>query len=59
MEDMRKLPSNDEILADTIADLSKTIQMFMQSVIFHLNSLEMRINDISDELGSLKEGRKN
>ncbi|MFX1282608.1 MAG: hypothetical protein ACFFB5_03100 [Promethearchaeota archaeon] len=56
---MRKLPSNDEILADTIADLSKTIQMFMQSVIFHLNSLEMRINDISDELGSLKEGRKN
>lgn len=56
---MSKLPSNDEILADTIADLSKTVQMFMQSVVLHLNTLEMRINDISDELGFLKEGRKN
>lgn len=59
MENMSKLPSNDEILADTIADLSKTVQMFMQSVVLHLNTLEMRINDISDELGFLKEGRKN
>ncbi len=56
---MKKLPSNDEILADTIADLSKTIQMFMQSVVFHLNSLEMRIDEIYDELGSLKEGKVN
>ena len=56
---MSKLPSNDEILADTIADLSKTIQMFMQSVVLHLNSLEMRIDDINNELGSLKKGRKN
>ncbi len=44
--------SNVEILADTISSLSNTIQLFMQSAIYHLDLLEIRINDINDKIRS-------
>lgn len=40
--------SDTSLLADTIVDVSRTIQPFMQSVSIHLQSIDDRIDDLKE-----------
>lgn len=44
------------MLADTTSDISNTVQLFIQSVSVHLQTIENRVDHLQEKITALNEG---
>lgn len=50
--------SNTSLVVDTLADVTHTVQLFMQSVAYHLQSIDDRIVTLQEEIDELRSGSR-